>query len=168
MTTLRTASVRHGTRAAYRAPLRAFARTARLLMAACVLAGTSCAATAMTEAGNTPAAPRTAPPMSRPLPAQRLPGAPTLATSCRTNADCAIKDVGNCCGHMPACVNKDSAVDPAAVQAQCAKDGRMSACGFRPVTACACTSGRCEAVDGALRVERMRRPLQGAAVEPVR
>ena len=57
---------------------------------------------------------------------------------------CAVKNVGNCCGAMPACVNKDSPTDPQGVQAQCAASGRMSVCGFADVTACQCVSGRCE------------------------
>ncbi|MEJ7747206.1 MAG: hypothetical protein WKF61_10765, partial [Luteimonas sp.] len=52
--------------------------------------------------------------------------------SCRTNADCVVKDVGSCCGAMPACVNRNSRPDPAAVQAQCAKAGRVSACISNP------------------------------------
>ena len=69
---------------------------------------------------------------------------PTLDVSCRTNDDCAVKNVGNCCGAMPACVNKDSPTDPAAVQAQCAREGRMSVCGFREISSCRCNAGRCE------------------------
>ena len=64
--------------------------------------------------------------------------------SCRSDADCVVKNVGNCCGAMPACVNKDSPTDPQGVQAQCAASGRMSVCGFADVTACQCVSGRCE------------------------
>lgn len=70
--------------------------------------------------------------------------------SCRTSADCAVKNVGNCCGMMPACVNKDAAVDPAAVKAQCEREGRMSICGFTDVQACACVAGTCEDAGGAL------------------
>jgi hypothetical protein len=78
-----------------------------------------------------------------PLPPQVLPEPVKLDYHCTSDADCAVKDIGNCCGAYPACVNKDSPTDPAAVQAQCAKQGRMSACGFRPVDACSCTQGRC-------------------------
>ena len=77
------------------------------------------------------------------LPSQVLPEPLKLDYHCTGDADCAVKDIGNCCGAYPACVNKDSPTDPAAVQAQCAKQGRMSACGFRPVDACSCTQGRC-------------------------
>jgi hypothetical protein len=81
-------------------------------------------------------------------------GAPAAATSppapnlsCRTDADCTVKNVGNCCGYYPACVNKDAVVDPAAVQAQCRASGRMSVCGFREIASCACVQGKCAASD---------------------
>ena len=82
-----------------------------------------------------------------PLPPQVLPEPVKLDYHCTSDADCAVKDIGNCCGAYPACVNKDSPTDPAAVQAQCAKQGRMSACGFRPVDACSCTQGQCTPSD---------------------
>jgi hypothetical protein len=73
------------------------------------------------------------------------PAAPgTVDTSCTTDADCAIKDVGSCCGYRPACVNADSPTFPKEVQAQCAKDGRMGICGFPAITGCTCTAGKCE------------------------
>src|SRR3546814_9729547 len=68
------------------------------------------------------------PSMSRPLPPNRVREAPTIEYGCKADSDCAVKNVGNCCGAMPACVNKDSPVDPAAVQSQCAKDGRVGVC----------------------------------------
>ena len=99
--------------------------------------------------GRTKPAPR----MSTPLPpevADDAParGAPTLVTSCRTDADCTVKDVGSCCGTMPACVNKASPTDPAAVQAACAREGRMSTCGFREIQACSCVAGTCRDAGG--------------------
>ncbi len=66
-------------------------------------------------------------------------------TACTTDADCAVKDVGNCCGYYPACVNKDSPTFPEQVKAECAKNDMMSTCGFREISSCACVSGRCEA-----------------------
>ncbi|TXH66264.1 MAG: hypothetical protein E6Q88_12310 [Lysobacteraceae bacterium] len=66
--------------------------------------------------------------------------------SCKTDADCAVKDVGNCCGAYPMCVNKNASTDPAAVQAQCAKDGMASICGFREVRGCSCVEGACQDV----------------------
>ncbi len=100
-----------------------------------------------------PSAPKsTKPPpsMSDPLPPEVMPTPVTagkqvvIDQSCKTNADCVVRNVGSCCGAMPACVNKNSAVpDPAAVQAQCAKEGRVSTCGFNPITACTCANGQC-------------------------
>jgi hypothetical protein len=70
--------------------------------------------------------------------------------ACKTDADCAVKDVGNCCGAFPMCVNKDAKTDPAAVQAQCAKDGMASVCGFKEVSGCQCVQGTCQDIaDGA-------------------
>jgi hypothetical protein len=64
--------------------------------------------------------------------------------SCTTDADCTVKDVGNCCGYYPACVNVDSPTDPAAVRAQCAKDGRASVCGFPAISHCQCVARQCQ------------------------
>lgn len=92
-----------------------------------------------------------APPMSDPLPAQRVPdpkpaargATPKLDVSCKTDADCAVKNVGNCCGYYPRCVNVNTAVDPKAVQEQCARAGTASVCGFKPVESCECKLGEC-------------------------
>ncbi|MDZ4047175.1 MAG: hypothetical protein U1E00_02360 [Pseudoxanthomonas sp.] len=99
------------------------------------------------------------PPASTPVPKPtggnlppREAGAVTVDYSCRTSADCAVKNVGNCCGAMPACVNKDSPTDPQGVQAQCAASGRMGVCGFADVTACQCVSGRCESDSSSLKI----------------
>lgn len=63
--------------------------------------------------------------------------------SCKADADCAVKDVGNCCGYYPACVNRDSPTFPAQVKAQCEAEGRMSICGFKEIAGCTCVEGRC-------------------------
>ncbi len=67
-----------------------------------------------------------------------------LGRSCNTNSDCAVKDVGNCCGAYPMCVNKATKTDPAAVRAQCGKEGMASICGFQEVSGCQCVKGQCE------------------------
>jgi hypothetical protein len=67
-----------------------------------------------------------------------------IGRSCNTNSDCAVKDVGNCCGAYPMCVNKDTKTDPAAVRAQCEKEGMASICGFQEVSGCQCVKGQCE------------------------
>ena len=105
-----------------------------------------------TEAAPTPATPA---PIATPAPQapQQAPEATEhkVATdasapsrSCRTDSDCAVKNVGNCCGAFPSCVNKDAKTDPAAVQAQCAKAGMASVCGFQEVSGCQCVQGECQ------------------------
>ncbi|WP_133501154.1 hypothetical protein [Cognatilysobacter terrigena] len=84
------------------------------------------------------------------LPPQRVeaPNAPKLVTSCASDSDCAVKNVGSCCGAMPACVNKNSPVDPAAVQAECARKGISSTCGFKDIHSCSCVAGTCQDAGG--------------------
>lgn len=69
--------------------------------------------------------------------------------SCKVDADCAVKNIGNCCGYYPACVNRSALVDPAAVQAQCRASNQASVCGFREVSSCSCVQGKCENAGGA-------------------
>lgn len=86
------------------------------------------------------------PPMSDPYPPARAgnrSGPVQVVRNCRTDSDCVVKDVGNCCGAMPACVNKDSPSDPAGVRAQCEKDGMASVCGFTEIAGCRCANGQC-------------------------
>ena len=68
-----------------------------------------------------------------------------LQTTCSVDSDCTIKDVGNCCGHYPACVNVDSPADPEAVARECADKGLAGICGYPVIDACVCTAGHCEA-----------------------
>lgn len=63
--------------------------------------------------------------------------------TCRQDSDCAIKDVGNCCGYYPQCVNAAAKTDPARVAALCAKEGQAGVCGFPSITGCRCVEGRC-------------------------
>ena len=79
----------------------------------------------------------------RPAPSANLPI--QVDTTCRSDADCTVKNVGNCCGAFPACVNVASPTDPDGVMAQCRASGRMSVCGFPQVTGCSCVSGQCVA-----------------------
>lgn len=87
------------------------------------------------------------PPMSDPLPPERV-QAPSstpvqVVRTCNVDSDCVVKDVGNCCGYFPACVHRNSQTDPAAVRAQCARDGIASVCGFNEITACHCVRNQC-------------------------
>jgi hypothetical protein len=76
-------------------------------------------------------------------PAAAATESPTRTLTCQSAADCAVKDVGNCCGHYPACVHKDQPVDPEAVQARCKAEERSSICGFPEITACVCVDSQC-------------------------
>jgi hypothetical protein len=85
-----------------------------------------------------------------PLPPERiddpkLPPEIKVDTSCRTDADCTVKNVGNCCGQYPACVNVDSPTDPKGVQARCAQSGMAAVCGFPEISGCSCVKGSCQA-----------------------
>lgn len=102
-----------------------------------------------------PAQPATPEPATPPVVAEPAPGSTPAASpiagaplnpsrACKTDADCAVKNVGNCCGAFPACVNKDAKTDPQAVQAQCAKDGMASICGFKEISGCQCVQGTCQ------------------------
>lgn len=128
-----------------------------LLAAVVLLALAGCAPTAVTPAAAAPASPEAqAAPAMAPTPAspsgtsaasEGNPGAPPAAPSlaCRSDADCAVKDVGSCCGYRPACVNADAETFPEQVKARCAAEGRMGICGFQPVSGCQCVAGQCAA-----------------------
>ncbi len=70
-----------------------------------------------------------------------------LDASCAVDSDCEVKDVGNCCGRMPACVNRSAKpFDAAAIQRECERTGTSSICGFQELSGCLCESGRCVGV----------------------
>ncbi len=124
-----------------------------LLLAACTAPGSQGETPAPAPGASAPAGPPDvddAPPTVHRGP---IPGAPTLGgpagdaavdRSCTTDADCTVKNVGNCCGYYPACVNVDSPTDPEGVQAQCAAEGRMGVCGFPEISGCQCVQGTCQ------------------------
>lgn len=96
---------------------------------------------------------RAAPEAVSPAPAITLPGVSApheggVDYSCKVDSDCAVKDIGSCCGYYPACVNKDSPTFPEQVQARCAAEGLSSVCGFPDIAGCACVEGRCENIPG--------------------
>lgn len=90
-------------------------------------------------------------------PAATSPPAVVIDQSCRSDADCTVKNVGNCCGAYPACVNVASPTDPAGVQARCQARGMMGVCGFTEIHGCSCIQGQCRA-DPA-QADALRRPL---------
>ena len=101
----------------------------------------ACAAPAPEAAHAAPPA-TTAP--AKPAPAASAPAAVALDRTCKSDSDCTVKNVGNCCGQLPACVNVNSPTDPEGVQAACARSGRMSVCGFKPIEGCQCVKGECK------------------------
>lgn len=90
-------------------------------------------------------------PVSSPV-APAVPGIPDA--SCSVASDCEVKNVGNCCGYFPACVNKDATVDADAVRAQCERSGMASVCGWQEIQSCDCVQNQCRAAGGPLPVER--------------
>jgi hypothetical protein len=98
------------------------------------------AASAVTPESTPPVEPSAAPEAKT----GAAPTAPSLA--CRSDSDCAVKDVGSCCGYRPACVNADAETHPEQVKARCAAEGRMGICGFQPVSGCQCVAGQCAAL----------------------
>ena len=116
------------------------------MLAGCAAPAPATASSERAAADAAPPAPQKhrPPPMSDPYPPRQAKPAVALDLSCASSADCKVKDVGSCCGAQPACVNKDSPTDPAAVRAQCEASGMMGICGFQEISACQCVSGRCE------------------------
>ena len=132
-----------------------------LALAALVVASVAgCTArTASPDVPNVPAAGPAAAPSVAPE-AGRLPDLAALAGAdaarsppgpdrrCESDSDCAVKDVGSCCGYFPMCVNKDASTDPAGVRARCEREGLSSVCGFPQVRGCRCVEGLCESSAG--------------------
>ena len=54
--------------------------------------------------------------------------------ACAADADCVVRNVGNCCGYYPLCANA------AAVLPHPCPDGGFGVCGFADVDSCACGS----------------------------
>lgn len=81
-----------------------------------------------------------------PAAAKAAPG--VVDTRCKTDADCTVKNVGNCCGAYPQCVNVDSPTFPDQVKAACAANGQMGVCGFPSISGCQCVAGQCAASNG--------------------
>lgn len=70
---------------------------------------------------------------------------PAAPTACAVDADCAVKNVGNCCGEYLQCVNVAHVPDPAGVKAACEREGRSSICGSPDIAGCQCVDGHCTA-----------------------
>ena len=93
-------------------------------------------------------------PATVPLPSSTTPSSlaadpGAVSRACKVDADCAVKDVGSCCGKHPACVNKDAATDPNAVRAQCQKEHRVGVCSMEAIGGCSCEQGQCRNINAA-------------------
>ena len=64
--------------------------------------------------------------------------------SCTLDVDCVVKDVGNCCGANPVCVNSGAIVDPDHVNQICTDNSLSSTCSIDVVVGCACVNNVCE------------------------
>jgi hypothetical protein len=118
-----------------------------LCLAACAAPRPDAASAATPGAGQQPDPAAKAPAASEPSTSARrtnVAGVPDLDRSCHVDSDCAVKNVGNCCGYFPACVNSGAQPDPDAVQAACADSGIAGVCGFREIQACSCVANTCE------------------------
>ncbi|MBI2659145.1 hypothetical protein HYX05_03565 [Candidatus Woesearchaeota archaeon] len=62
---------------------------------------------------------------------------------CNEDSDCVIKDVHNCCGYYPRCVNNDFTPDIEAVEQECKRSGTASICGFAEISHCECVENKC-------------------------
>lgn len=134
--------------------MRAMLLTAFLLLSACAAPSRQPTDANDGEGASAPRAAQPAGDATRTSPPTAMTPSPVTAGStatvqvddrCERDADCAVKDVGSCCGAMPACVNRNSPTDPAGVRAACSAQDRASVCGFNEITACHCVRGHCAA-----------------------
>lgn len=100
-----------------------------------------------TSAPATPAppVPGAAPPAPPPTFDSSLAAHEGLRFDCSSDNECAVKNVGNCCGHYDACVRADSPTDPEAVLRECADLEIAGICGYPVIERCVCSAGRCQA-----------------------
>ncbi len=77
-----------------------------------------------------------------------------IALHCEQDSDCAVRNIGNCCGTYLACVRSDSRTDATAVAHECAREGLAGICGYPDIAACACVEGRCAAASTGASAEK--------------
>ena len=63
---------------------------------------------------------------------------------CESNSDCEIKNVGNCCGYYPLCVNSNYEPNITKVQQECFEQGIASVCGWTEIQGCECIENKCQ------------------------
>ena len=91
--------------------------------------------------------PGIAPPSLSSSPSSDASDPDAVSRACKVDADCAVKDVGSCCGRHPSCVNKDAATDPNAVRARCQDEHRAGVCSIEAIGGCSCVQGRCHNIN---------------------
>lgn len=70
----------------------------------------------------------------------------SINRSCQIDNDCVIKDVRNCCGAYPQCVNARAQVDLDFVRQACEKEGVAGVCGYPAIDSCKCVNSKCQGV----------------------
>jgi hypothetical protein len=65
---------------------------------------------------------------------------------CDAPSDCEIKDIHNCCGYYPRCVNKDYIPDIEAVKKKCIENDIVSICGYPEISECRCIENSCKSM----------------------
>lgn len=75
-----------------------------------------------------------------------LPERPQVDYSCIEDVDCVPKNVGNCCGYFPRCVDVLYQPDPEAVMDWCEANQVVSACGWSAIDSCACVENTCRSL----------------------
>jgi hypothetical protein len=123
--------------------MKLFACSILLLLAACAPA--PAALLSSDAAATSQPGPAIAPVSATPSPVTSDPA--SVSRACKVDADCAVKDVGSCCGRHPACVNKDAPTFPNEVKAQCAKEHRAGACNVQAIGGCSCVQGQCRDIN---------------------
>lgn len=68
----------------------------------------------------------------------------SISRSCQSDQDCAVKDVHNCCGYYPECVNKATVTNPGLVDSLCKIEGMAGICGFPSISGCHCIDNVCK------------------------
>lgn len=66
--------------------------------------------------------------------------------SCRSDADCTIKDIRNCCGYYPKCVNSNAVPNQELVIDLCEISESMPICGFQTINNCVCIDNTCQGI----------------------
>jgi hypothetical protein len=71
---------------------------------------------------------------------------------CEIDSDCVVKDVHNCCGYYPRCVNKNHEPDIEAVRRECQEKQIDSICGWPEISHCECINNTCRSMQGEMEV----------------